>query len=126
MLDNDTCIYTVVCPGRNHGNECIIYHEISIHTSKYRTHAFFLQPQFLKSDSNFGQYQSKRQTEFKPGNADNTMRILLVWGMKEQDVSDCHITAPDCWGENVWDNTFNLNETSVQEKLMVMYFKGEG
>lgn len=78
-----------------------------------------VQIKFLSDDTNFGKYLARREVAFRPVNVDSSTRVLLVWGMKKQDIGGCHHTEVDCFGHNVWDDTFDLNDLEAQNDLMV-------
>ena len=42
-----------------------------------------------------------------------------MWGLKEQDVSDCHFSKSDCVGKTVFNNKFSLKSRESQERLLV-------
>ena len=43
----------------------------------------------------------------------------MVFGLKPQDRSDCHVSDALCSGETVWDENFDMNSPRVQQSFMV-------
>ena len=81
--------------------------------------AFLLQIKFLPDDTNLGKYLAKRNAAFSTvGNAE-TVEVVIAWGLREQDLSECHHTDPVCTGKTVWDDTFNVNAPEAQQALLV-------
>lgn len=54
---------------------------------------------------------------------DRTLSVHIVWGMLENDMSDCHFSTPDCQGKQRWDPDFNPNTVEAQQALQVTGFK---
>ena len=61
----------------------------------------FLQVKFLKDSTNFGRYMSKSGSSFTPRDDAKTTYIMLVWGMKKQNLGRCHRTDHTCMGDTV-------------------------
>lgn len=76
----------------------------------------YFQTKFLPDDSNFGRFLD-RLTDFNT--ADDPKQIIIVFGMNKQDLSNCHKTDADCFGDTVWYDLFNLNNHQAQEDFMV-------
>ena len=53
---------------------------------------------------------------------DNFVQILLLWGMKPRNMSTCHRSDYLCEGDQVWDETFDLNTPTAQFALQVKSF----
>ncbi|KAK2158902.1 hypothetical protein LSH36_162g08051 [Paralvinella palmiformis] len=73
---------------------------------------------FLKDDTNIGKYLTKRNTAFSTVASSETLEIVIAWGLREQDLSECHHTDAKCTGKTVWDDTFNVNSPEAQEALL--------
>ena len=81
---------------------------------------FKFQTKFLPENSNTGKYLSWRNSQFSTqGESDNLIKVLLIWGLKKQDISRCHKTDPACFGDTVWDDNFNLDSAEAQNALLV-------
>ena len=61
----------------------------------------------------------KREEAFRSASTDSSTRVLLIWGMKKQDLSCCNQMDADCFGCNSWDQTFTLNSVAAQRAFMV-------
>ena len=71
----------------------------------------------LKESSNFGRYRSLTNSAFLTNEIN--VRVLVTWGLKEQDLGRCHSSDVYCMGDTVWDPTFNMNSQEAQRDLMV-------
>ena len=60
--------------------------------------------------------------DFLPSATDFSVRVYISWGLKEQDMSDCHKTDFKCAGDTVWDEGFDLNPAPAQMALLVRQF----
>ena len=80
-----------------------------------------LQIKFLKDSSNFGRYLAKSGSAFPPRDEIGTTYLMLVWGLKNQDLSRCHRTDHKCMGDTVWDDSFHLNSAVAQQALLVCF-----
>ena len=83
------------------------------------TSLFILQVKFLKDESNFGKYLIKRTDGFVQSDDSLIVQVQLMWGMKHQDISECHHTDVECTGKNVWDEQFNVDSIDIQRALWV-------
>ena len=45
--------------------------------------------------------------------------MLIVFGLKKQDLSSCHKTDPECSGTTVWDDNFSLDVDGSQQAILV-------
>ena len=68
--------------------------------------------------NNFGKYFERRLDDFDNVEPE-VLRVFLVWGLKEQDTSDCHWSEVDCDGDTRYDNSFDLESTENQLALLV-------
>ncbi|ELT97356.1 hypothetical protein CAPTEDRAFT_185181 [Capitella teleta] len=76
---------------------------------------------FLPDDSNMGKFLSWRANLFSFGGSSNDqVQVRLVWGLKNQDLSECHKSDPDCFGKTVWDEDFSLNTQESQDALLTL------
>ena len=64
-------------------------------------------------------------TAFKPSSEDNVINLYIVWGLKNQDRSECHFTDFNCKGETVLDRSFNLNPPPCQLAMLVRFINSE-
>ena len=46
-------------------------------------------------------------------------KVYVVFGLKPQDRSDCHVSDALCSGDTVWDENFYMNSPRVQQSFMV-------
>ena len=60
-----------------------------------------------------------RQNGFRPSQEDNVIVIHIIWGLKEQDRSECHHTDFKCKGKTVLDKSFDLNLPPCQNAMLV-------
>ena len=79
-------------------------------------HETSIQIELLPSDSNFGSYVIKR-SEFSFG--DTPFRIFIPFGLQPQDLGRCHRTDSACFGDTVFDNTFDINAPEAQQAILV-------
>lgn len=78
------------------------------------------QIKFLPDNSNFGKYLSLRASGFA-SSSETGSQVHIVFGLKMQNLDDCHKTDPKCFGKPTWDEKFNLNSALAQQKLLVSY-----
>jgi hypothetical protein len=50
---------------------------------------------------------------------DYTIWLNIFWGLKEQDLSQCHFSDYKCEGYTVYDDSFNPNSPQAQLSLLV-------
>ena len=79
------------------------------------------QLKFLPDETNTGQFLNLRANEFDTG--DLPLRVFVIFGLKEQDLSDCHRSDDLCYGKVVWDEGFNLNSAEAQQGFLVKYLR---
>lgn len=58
---------------------------------------------------------------FRPSQEDNVIVVHVVWGLKDQDRSECHHTDFECKGKTVFDKSFDLNPPPCQNAILVSY-----
>lgn len=75
------------------------------------------QTKFLKDSSNYGRFLAEAQTKYV-GNRDDVIGVYIVFGMDEQDRSNCYHTDYKCTGVHRWDKNFNLASGNTQQKLL--------
>jgi hypothetical protein len=76
-----------------------------------------VQTKFLPENSNTGRYLARSASGFK--STDRLATVNVVWGLKEQDLSTCHRTDAQCFGETVWDDDFDINSENAQRQIKV-------
>jgi hypothetical protein len=47
--------------------------------------------------------------------------VSIIWGLKEQDRSECHHSDFKCKGKTVFDRSFDLNPPPCQTAMLVSY-----
>ncbi|CAH1792444.1 unnamed protein product [Owenia fusiformis] len=50
--------------------------------------------------------------------SDDLLEVYIVWGIKPRDMSRCHHSDVHCYGDQVWDEKFDLNTPPVQFALL--------
>ena len=70
-------------------------------------------------NTNWGKIKDLRQNGFRPSQEDNVIVIHIIWGLKEQDRSECHHTDYKCKGKTVLDKSFDLNPPPCQNAMLV-------
>ena len=50
-------------------------------------------------------------------------QVYIVFGLREQDLDDCHHTDAECIGTTVWDSKFSMKTAEIQNGLKVDLFK---
>ena len=71
----------------------------------------------MPDKSNTGQYLDHRANKFDTG--DLPLRVFIVFGLKNQDLSNCHRSDDLCFGKTVWDDGFDLNSAEAQQGFLV-------
>ncbi|CAD5119818.1 DgyrCDS8401 [Dimorphilus gyrociliatus] len=69
--------------------------------------------EIFKKFHNLGQSLDYKNNAFLPSK-DTYVSVIITWGMKERDFSDCHKTDHECKGKQVWDNDFDMNKPANQ------------
>jgi hypothetical protein len=89
---------------------------------RYRKNEFnesvVVQVKIYRKEVNYGKSMNLEGSAFVPS-GDNFVKVLLVWGMKPRDFSDCHKTDYMCTGRQVWDDSFDMTNPPVQLALQV-------
>ena len=80
-----------------------------------------IQVEFLPSDTNFGGF-IKKDVLFSTG--DNPQRVFIVFGLKKQDLKNCHQSDSLCFGKTVYDDQFRMGEAE-QQAILVSSSMGE-
>ena len=62
-----------------------------------------------------------RKSAFLASQEDNVVVVHIIWGLKEQDRSDCHMTDLKCNGRTVFDDSFDVNPPPCQTALLVRF-----
>ena len=75
------------------------------------------QVKLFKEDSNFGKYLSRSGNRLKEH--EDKIQVQFIWGLKPQELDKCHKTDVDCFGETVWDESFEMNTERAQTDLLV-------
>ena len=73
------------------------------------------QVEFLPSDTNFGAFIQK---SLLFSTTDSPQRIFIVFGLKQQDLSECHHSDSLCFGKTVYDDQFRMGEAEQQAVLV--------
>lgn len=74
----------------------------------------------FKENTNYGKAKLRRLNAFYPSENDGIIRVYMIWGLEEQDRSNCHKTDfKKCKGKTVWDSGFDLNPAPAQLSLLV-------
>ena len=80
---------------------------------------FVAKTQVFGPNTNWGKVTDLRKNAFKPSQEDDVIVVHIIWGLKEQDRSDCHITDFKCRGRTVFDESFDMNLPPCQTALLV-------
>ena len=56
--------------------------------------------------------------KFQSGEETNA-QVYIVFGLRNQDLDDCHHTNSSCTGDTVWDPKFSLKNVTAQTGLEV-------
>ena len=75
----------------------------------------------MPEKTNIGRYLALSSSAFTSSD-DNVLNVWIMWGLKNQDISECHHTNVSCFGKTVWDDTFNLNSVEAQVALKVRVY----
>lgn len=81
--------------------------------------SMLFQFEYFKVGNNYVKAGVRRMHGYKPSAADQVIKVFLVWGLKPQDRSSCHISGYNCPGRTVWDDKFDLNSKPAQIYLKV-------
>lgn len=78
----------------------------------------FIQVKVYRKEANYGKAMTLESSAFVPS-GDAFVKIMLVWGMKPRDFSDCHKSDYLCTGSQVWDDVVDMNNPLAQVALQV-------
>lgn len=70
--------------------------------------------------TNWYKIKRLRDTAFQVSEEDDIVTVNVIWGLQEQDRSDCHFTDYKCKGKTVFDNSFDLNPPPCQTSMLVI------
>ncbi len=70
-------------------------------------------------NTNWGKIKERRQNKFLPNQEDEVIVVYIIWGLKEQDRSECHHTDYTCKGKTVLDKSLDLNPPPCQNAILV-------
>ncbi|CAL1540358.1 unnamed protein product [Lymnaea stagnalis] len=76
--------------------------------------------QLYKNGNNYYEADQINNGAFKKSLDDKNVKVVVSFGLKEQDIEDCHKTDYKCKGTTVWDNSFDLNPKPSQLALLEM------
>ena len=79
---------------------------------------FFLQTKYAPESVNLGTYLELLNGQHFQA-SDDIRRIYVIFGLKNQDLSDCHKSDPTCFGKTVWDEKFNMDAPRIQQSFLV-------
>jgi hypothetical protein len=71
------------------------------------------------ANTNWGKIKELRKNEFLPSQEDQVIVVYIIWGLKEQDRSECHHTDYKCKGKTVLDKSLDLNPPPCQNAILV-------
>lgn len=69
--------------------------------------------------TNWHSVQRLNRNQFNPSSEDNVINLYIVWGLKNQDRSECHFTDYKCKGKTVLDRSFDMNPPPCQIAMLV-------
>ncbi len=79
----------------------------------------FTQVEIWGPKSNWAKIRELRRTKFAASQEDRVVKVTIVWGLKNQDRSQCHHTDFKCRGNTVFDTSFDINSPPCQTSLLV-------
>lgn len=77
------------------------------------------QVEIWSPDTNWGKVRKLRETKFAASENDRVVKVTIVWGLKNQDRSDCHHTDFKCRGKTIFDRSFDMNSPPCQRSVLV-------
>ena len=83
---------------------------------------FVLQLKIWKETHHLSKGHRKEQDGFLDRPADSLVKIQVLWGLKENDRSECKASDIECDGKVVFDDDFDPNPVENQQALMVFMF----
>ena len=72
-----------------------------------------------RSDTNWAKYNVLNNNVFRSSQEDYVVVVNIIWGLKEQDRSECHHTDFKCKGNTVFDQSFDINPPPCQISMLV-------
>ena len=85
-------------------------------------HFFSIQTKVWQSDTNWAKFRHINNNAFKKSQEDQALVVHIIWGLKEQDRSECHHSDFKCKGKTVFDRSFDLNPPPCQTAMLVSCF----
>ncbi|CAB4012475.1 dispatched homolog 3-like [Paramuricea clavata] len=76
------------------------------------------QTQVWRSDTNWATFRHLSNNAFKKSQEDHAVVVSIIWGLKEQDRSECHHSDFKCKGKTVFDRSFDLNPPPCQTAML--------
>ena len=70
-------------------------------------------------DTNWNKVRHIESNAFRRSQEDRVIIVHVIWGLQEQDRSECHHTDFKCKGKTVLDLEFDLNEQQCQRAMWV-------
>ncbi|KAH9489233.1 hypothetical protein Btru_048812, partial [Bulinus truncatus] len=70
--------------------------------------------QLYKNGHNYYEADQLNNYAFKSNLDDKNIKVIIAFGLKNQDIGDCHKTDYRCKGKTVWDSSFDLNPKQAQ------------
>ncbi|XP_028402921.1 protein dispatched homolog 3-like [Dendronephthya gigantea] len=71
-----------------------------------------------RSDSNWNKVRHIESNAFRKSQEDRVIIVYIIWGLKEQDRSECHHTDFACKGKTIFDHEFDLNSQPSQQAML--------
>ncbi|KAH9488013.1 hypothetical protein Btru_066816 [Bulinus truncatus] len=78
--------------------------------------------QLYKNGHNYYEADQLNNYAFKSNLDDKNIKVIIAFGLKNQDIEDCHKTDYRCKGKTVWDSSFDLNPKQAQ---LAFHFEGK-
>ncbi|XP_071080944.1 protein dispatched homolog 1-like [Haliotis cracherodii] len=78
------------------------------------------QLQLYKQSHNYAKAINRNLYSFEPNDVDRSIRVYLVWGLRERDLSGCHFSAVVCHGTQVFDDKFDASIPEAQLALKAL------
>lgn len=83
-------------------------------------HVIFLSKiQFFRNNNNYAKASRLLFFGFAPSDSDDRLSIILLWGVKERDMSSCHFSEEGCLGTGGYDNNFDASTLASQKAFAV-------
>ncbi|XP_028396244.1 protein dispatched homolog 3-like [Dendronephthya gigantea] len=76
------------------------------------------QVEIWSPDTNWAKVRKLRETKFAASESDRVVKVTIVWGLKNQDRSDCHHTDFKCRGKTIFDTSFDMNSPPCQRSVL--------